>query len=33
MAKSKLAYSINNDLNTKTDNELVLSAREGNVMN
>lgn len=30
MAKGKLAYSINNDLCNKTDNELVVSARSGN---
>ena len=30
MAKSNLAYVINDDLNKKTDNELVVSAREGN---
>lgn len=30
MAKSKLAYSLNNDLNRKADDELVISARNGN---
>ena len=30
MAKSKLAYSVKNDLNSKADDELVVSARNGN---
>lgn len=30
MANSKLAYSLNNDLNSKTDTELIISAKEGN---
>ena len=30
MANSKLAYSLNNDLNGKTDTELIISAKEGN---
>ena len=30
MANSKQAYSMNDDLNTKTDTELIISAKEGN---
>lgn len=30
MAKGELAYSLNNDLKNKTDNELVICAKEGN---
>lgn len=30
MANGNLAYSLNNSLDTKTDNELIISARQGN---
>ena len=30
MANSKLAYSLNDDLNSKTDTELIIAAKNGN---